>query len=72
MDFDYQALTALPFYPVILGGLFWNMAWKGLALWRAARNNSKPWFIVLLIVNTLGLLEILYLLIWGKRGKKDN
>ena len=70
MDYDYQALTAFPYFPIILVGIFWNVIWKGLALWRAAKNNSKPWFIVLLIVNTLGLLEILYLLIWGKRNKK--
>ena len=38
----------------------WSLAWKGLALWKAARRGSKAWFIVLLIVNTLGILEILY------------
>lgn len=42
---------------------------KGLALWRAARNNSKAWFVVLLLVNTLGLLEILYIAIWGRAKK---
>ena len=40
---------------------------KGAALWRAGRNNQKGWFIVLLVVNTLGLLEIIYLLTAGKK-----
>jgi Mg2+ and Co2+ transporter CorA len=42
---------------------------KGMALWRAGRNNQKGWFVVLLVVNTLGLLEILYLIF--SRKKKD-
>jgi len=39
---------------------FWSLIWKGLALWKAAGNKSKVWFVVLLIFNTLGILEILY------------
>jgi hypothetical protein len=39
----------------------WSLIWKGIALWKAVRNNSKPWFIVLLLVNTVGILEILYI-----------
>lgn len=35
---------------------------KGFSLWYAARGGQKYWFIALLIVNTLGLLEIVYLL----------
>lgn len=39
----------------------WSLVWKGIALWKAARKNHLVWFIVLLIVNTLGILEILYI-----------
>ena len=39
----------------------WSIAWKGFSLWKAGRNNSPIWFIVLLIVNTFGILEIIYL-----------
>ena len=35
---------------------------KGMALWRAARNQSKGWFIVLLLINTAGILPLIYLL----------
>lgn len=38
----------------------WTMIWKGLAMWKAARSGAKIWFVVLLLVNTLGLLDILY------------
>lgn len=36
---------------------------KGLALWHAARRSEKWWFIILLVVNTIGILELIYL-IW--------
>lgn len=35
---------------------------KGFALWYSARGGQKWWFIALLIINTLGILEIIYLL----------
>ncbi len=41
--------------------IIWSIIWKGLALWRAAKRGDKVWFIVLLIVNTAGILEIIYL-----------
>ncbi|MEW6447294.1 MAG: DUF5652 family protein [Bacillota bacterium] len=52
---------------VIAAAVAWSIFWKGLALWRAARNDQRGWFIALLLINTLGLLEMLYLGIWGKK-----
>lgn len=43
----------------------WTIAWKGLALWKAARQGKKEWFIPLLIINTLGILEILYIYVFS-------
>lgn len=34
---------------------------KGYALWNAAKRDEKGWFIALLIINTLGILELCYL-----------
>ncbi len=45
----------------------WSIAWKGVALWKSARNNSIPWFVVLLVINLFGLLEILYIFIFSKK-----
>ena len=39
----------------------WSMVWKGIALWRAGRNSHLIWFIALFIVNTLGILEMIYI-----------
>ena len=47
--------------------LAWSILWKGIALWNAAKNSQKNWFIVILIVNTLGILEIIYLFRFAKK-----
>jgi len=46
--------------------LVWSLFWKGLALWRAAKENQKYWFIAFLFINTVGLLEIAYLFLFAK------
>lgn len=42
--------------------VIWSLFWKGLALWHAAKRNEPWWFIGLLIINTVGILELCYLL----------
>jgi hypothetical protein len=46
----------------------WDLVWRGLALYKAAGKQEKVWFVALLIVNSLGILPIIYLLI--KKLKK--
>ena len=45
----------------------WSTVWKGIALWRAGRNGHLAWFIAMLIVNTLGILEIIYIFAFSRR-----
>ena len=45
----------------------WDLIWKGFALWRAGRNNQPGWFVALLILNTVGILPIIYLLMQKRR-----
>lgn len=40
----------------------WELIWKGFALWQAAQKREKGWFVVLLVVNSVGILPIAYLL----------
>jgi hypothetical protein len=47
----------------------WSLMWKGLGLWRSARNAQKWWFLAFLIINDLGILPIIYLL-WFRNDKK--
>ena len=44
----------------------WTVPWKGIALWKAAKNNNKAWFVAILILNTLAVLEILYIFVFGR------
>ena len=39
----------------------WILTWKGLALWRAAQLRQRYWFVAILLLNTLGILDIIYL-----------
>jgi len=60
-------------YPwVILLAAIWTLPWKGVALWKAASSKSKVWFGVLFLVNTLGILEILYIFIFSKMSQARN
>jgi len=47
--------------------LLWTLPWKGLALWKAARNENKWWFIALLVLNTMAILEIIYIFFFSKK-----
>jgi len=58
--------------PFLLLSLLWVLPWKGVALWKAARNSHKKWFIVLLLLNTLAILEIIYIFIFSKPKQKTD
>ncbi len=54
--------------PVILLVIYiWSLAWKGVALWKAAGFKQRNWFIALLVLNTIGILEIVYLFKFAKK-----
>ena len=53
--------------PVLLLILAWTLPWKGVALWKAAKNSQKKWFIALLVLNTFALLEIIYIFYFTKK-----
>ena len=52
--------------------LAWTLPWKGVALWKASKNSHQKWFIAILIINTLALLEIVYLFYFSKPKKEEN
>ena len=45
----------------IIPFLIWSIFWKGWALWRSAGKRQLIWFVILLTVNTMGILEIAYI-----------
>ncbi len=54
-----------PWFTTLL--LLWSLPWKGYSLWTAARRQDKWWFIALLIINTVGILEIFYIFAIAKK-----
>lgn len=71
VDFNFLIQSfGLLFVVVFFALLVWSVIWKGLALWKAAKNNDKWWFIIILVVNTVGILEILYIYVFGKKKLK--
>lgn len=61
-------LSISPLILVVL--IIWSFYWKIRALWNAARDGRRYWFFFLIIINTLGILEILYLYVFRKKAKK--
>lgn len=46
----------------------WTIPWKVYSVWLAVKNNHKKWFVVLLILNTVGILEIFYIFKIAKKS----
>ncbi len=58
MDFlNIQNKTFFVIYTMLF------VALKGFVLWRASKNDHKIWFVAVLFLNTLGIVEIIYLLL---------
>jgi methionyl-tRNA synthetase len=51
---------------LIVALVIWSAIWKAIALWKAARNNHLAWYIIMMILNTAGILEIIYIFAVGK------
>ncbi|MEI6040292.1 MAG: DUF5652 family protein [Candidatus Berkelbacteria bacterium] len=61
-----SSLTNLTIFTIIM---VWSLPWKAIALWKAAQRNDLAWYLPLFILNTVGILEILYIFVFSK--KKD-
>lgn len=57
---------------VILLISLWTLPWKAVALWRAVKNNHRKWFVALIVLNTMAVLEILYIFVFSKRKKSEE
>ncbi len=57
---------------IIWLAIAWTIPWKGMALWKAARKSDKIWFVILLIFNTLAILEIIYIFIFSEKKEENS
>jgi len=66
----FAHLLSNPLFSLLFTALaIWALVWKGVALWKAAQNSSKVWYIVMLVTNTMGILEIIYIFFFSKKKK---
>ncbi|MBU3904797.1 MAG: hypothetical protein KJ906_01445 [Nanoarchaeota archaeon] len=63
-------VTSPWFWIVMIIISIWSIVWKGLGLWKAAGKKDKSWFIAMLVLNTAGILPIIYLYLTGRKIKK--
>ena len=61
-----------PNSPILYILIAWSIIWKGIALWHSARNKQLVWYIALLILNTVGIFEIVYLVFFKKRQNRSE
>jgi RsiW-degrading membrane proteinase PrsW (M82 family) len=50
----------------LLAAILWSAIVKLTALWYAGKNEQKGWFVIIGIFNTLGILPLIYLLIFRR------
>lgn len=63
-------LTSYQFQVLLLATL-WSLPWKGVALWKAANRNHKAWFVILLIFNTLAILDAIYIFFFADKPDQE-
>ncbi len=41
--------------------MIWSAIWKGIGLWKSAQARNVVWFVLLFVLNTAGILPIIYI-----------
>lgn len=72
MQTDLNVLQTMFNSPWFILAIVWSLVWKAIALWVAARKGSKVWYVVLLLINFFGILEIFYIFIFSKMSKNKE
>lgn len=68
MNLSYDEKASIIFLLVIV----WSLVWKGLALWKSAKRDNKVMFVLLLVINSLGILPISYLVYVKMKSKQTQ
>jgi len=55
--------------PLFIFCALWDTVWKLIGMWKAGRNNDLVWFICIAVINTLGILPIIYILLDKKNSE---
>jgi hypothetical protein len=80
MNIPLLAIINANLHPAWVAGLVmlaviaavWDGVWKVIAMWKSARHEQLGWFICLAVINTVGILPILYILLFQKKDGAAN
>ena len=59
------------FIPIIIILAIWDGVWRIIGMWKSARNKQLAWFICIVIINTIGILPIIYL-VWFQKDRNQH
>ena len=65
----YYGDFGMEFIKFLVPVMIFDLILRGFALWRSARKNQNVWFIALLVVNSMGILPLIYLVL--NRDQKE-
>ena len=62
-----EPIISTRFLAMLIVFVIWEGIWKSIGLWKSARNNNLVWFICILVLNTAGILPIIYIFAFSKK-----
>ena len=68
--FFWNTYPRFAFFPFLIGFFVLDAILKAISLWNSARSGQRGWFIALFVLNTAGILPIIYLLFFRKKTTK--
>tara|TARA_Y100000034_G_scaffold135595_1_gene208187 strand:- start:997 stop:1227 length:231 start_codon:yes stop_codon:yes gene_type:complete len=57
---------------LFLVAMIWDLIWRCFGVWKSTKNNQPIWSILFVLLQTMGILPILYIFIFSKMKKKTS
>jgi methionyl-tRNA synthetase len=58
--------------PYFIVAVILEIIFKAVGLWKTGRNNQPGWFIAIFVLNTAGILPLVYLLFFQRNKNKAS
>ncbi len=65
MGGDYSNIMGVKYgtFGLLIPFMILDLILRGISLWRSAKKGQNVWFIALLVVNSMGILPLIYLIL---------
>lgn len=61
-----------PLMRTLIIGAILTLPLKIVGIWRSARNDQKGWYAAMVLLNTVGILELIYLFYFAEPKPKHK